>query len=154
MTVAGLSFAALDGSEMLRVCGIGILAAIVSVVLRELSKEMALPVKFGGAVLLFGAALLLFLPVAEELMSLWQGGETAETVTAATTVAMSHYVPLLFRATGIAFLCELSAGLCRDMGEGTLASGIELAGKACILSLSLPMITEALHSAGVLLSWA
>lgn len=133
----------MDGSAVIKVCGLGLLAAVVSVILRELCKGLALPLKFAGAILTAGAALALFYPTVQKLLTL-----------SAEVPAASGYGTVLLKALGISILAEFSAGICRDVGEGAIASGIETAGKACVLVLALPLIEEALGSAGVLLGWS
>lgn len=48
----------------------------------------------------------------------------------------------LLKMLAVALLAHLAAELCRDMGEGTLASRIELCGRVEILLLCLPLFLE------------
>ena len=41
---------------------------------------------------------------------------------------------------GIGLLCSAGAEICRDFGEGSLASKIEFAGKCTLLAYCLPLI--------------
>ncbi len=65
---------------------------------------------------------------------------------------ISTYVTLLLKALGLAVLTQCCADICRECGEGGVASGVELVGKLEILLLSLPLIREILAAAGELLT--
>ena len=58
----------------------------------------------------------------------------------ATGVSEGEGWPLLLKALGVAFLTETAASVCRDSGEGGLATWVETAGKLEILLLSFPLI--------------
>ena len=59
----------------------------------------------------------------------------------------------VLRALGIALICELTALFCRDLGENTLAEGVQLFGKLEILILSLPLLDKVLEMAKELLQY-
>lgn len=65
----------------------------------------------------------------------------------AETSGLSSYLTLLMKALGIALTTELCADICRDCGESALGSGIEFAGKAEILLLSLPLMKQIMETA-------
>ena len=124
---------------ILQVAGIALLSAMLILLLRELRAVAALPVRLGATLLLFCAALGLYAPVLlriRTLFSLGEGGAFAETV---------------LRAVGIGLICEFSAAFCRDLGENTVAEGVQLFGKLEILVLALPLIDELIEVVGGLL---
>lgn len=47
--------------------------------------------------------------------------------------------------TGIAFLAEFAISICKDSGEGAIASKVELGSKAIIISMSIPIIYNLLE---------
>ena len=49
---------------------------------------------------------------------------------------------VMIRAVGVAIVAEFGAQLCRDAGEGALAGRVELAGRATMLALALPLLTD------------
>jgi stage III sporulation protein AD len=51
-----------------------------------------------------------------------------------------QYFNLLLKIIGIAYLAEFGAQFCRDAGQETIAGAVELAGKAIILLLSVPIL--------------
>ncbi len=55
----------------------------------------------------------------------------------------SEYLTVLLKSLGICFLTQLAADICRDSGEGTLASQAETAGKTALLIIALPLFERA-----------
>ena len=55
------------------------------------------------------------------------------------------YFGIVLKVIGIAYLSQFASQLCADAGEGAVAAKIELAGKALIMAVSIPVLTEVLH---------
>jgi stage III sporulation protein AD len=53
---------------------------------------------------------------------------------------MSSYFAVAIKALGIALVCQLASEICRDCGEASVGGRIELAGKAAIIIISLPVL--------------
>ena len=126
---------------ILQLSGLALLAAMLILILRELRPAFVPPVRLGASVLLVGAALLLYAPVLARVQVLF--GETGA----------GEYTDVILRALGIALICELTALFCRDLGENTLAEGVQLFGKLEILVLSLPLVDKVLEMAKELLQY-
>lgn len=52
----------------------------------------------------------------------------------------SEYIFLLIKVLGIAVTAKFAADACRDSGSSSLAGAVELAAKAAILVLTMPML--------------
>lgn len=52
----------------------------------------------------------------------------------------SEYIFLLIKALGIAVTAKFAADACRDSGSSSLTGAVELAAKAAILVLTMPML--------------
>lgn len=61
--------------------------------------------------------------------------------------ALASYVSVMLKALGIAFLCSLCGDICRDCGEGSIASCVEMTGNLMILSLSIPVLRDVIGQA-------
>ena len=59
--------------------------------------------------------------------------------------ALSDWQSLLFGAFGTALVSHVTAEICRDCGENSLAGFAELAGKVEILVLCLPLVKAILE---------
>lgn len=53
----------------------------------------------------------------------------------------SKFFGILLKITGISYLTEFGANVCKDSGETAIASKVELAGKVLIVGISIPILT-------------
>jgi stage III sporulation protein AD len=56
------------------------------------------------------------------------------------------YLTTLLKMTGVTYISEFSAGICKDAGYGALAGQIEIFGKLSILALSMPIVLALLET--------
>lgn len=56
------------------------------------------------------------------------------------------YIGTIFKIIGIAYIAEFGAQVCRDAGEGAIATKIEFAGKVFIMILAIPIIMVIIES--------
>ena len=64
----------------------------------------------------------------------------------------SRYLVVVFKCLGICFLTQLGTDICRDSGENALASQLELAGRAAVLTAAIPLFSAAAETVRVLLN--
>lgn len=121
--------------EIMQVVGIGLVGAVLAVFVKERNKEIALLVSIITGVIIFLFALSKIgavLAVLEELAS-------------RANVNM-FYLETVLKIIGIAYIAEFGAQICKDAGEGSTASKIELAAKILVTVLALPIIVAILES--------
>jgi hypothetical protein len=126
---------------IVQIAGLALLSVALILCLKELRASLALPARLAAALLLFGAAFALYVPVLDRIRALFSLSGAADFAT-----------PLL-RAVGIAIICELAVSFCRDLGENTVANGVLLFGKLEILVLCLPLVDDVLEIAKELLKF-
>lgn len=118
-------------TELIRIAAIGIVAAILAVVISDKKPElgMLLGVAFGvmALVIAFGKAGAI-IGVLEETIS--RSGLDSKLL-----------VPVL-KVTGMAYITQFSVDACRDVGQNSIASKIETAGKIMMLAVALPIATS------------
>lgn len=56
-----------------------------------------------------------------------------------------EFIRILLKITGISILTEFAVSICKDSGESSIASKIDLGGKIIILSMSIPIIASLLE---------
>ena len=103
-------------------------------ILKEYRPEMAMQVS-----LVAGVIMLL---VVNRIV----GAVNVITETAVAAGINLVYLQTLLRVIGIAYLAEFGAQICRDAGEGSIASRVELAAKVIILVMAVPVIVEIMES--------
>ena len=59
----------------------------------------------------------------------------------------AEYFKIAIKALGIGYITSFIADICRDSGQTALATKAELAGKAAIFTLSLPLLISVLNIA-------
>ena len=50
------------------------------------------------------------------------------------------YLVILLKVIGITYICEFSAGICRDAGYQSIAGQIEVLGKLSVMFAGLPIL--------------
>ncbi len=124
---------------LLRFCGLAVLAAVMVLSLRETGGKLGPLVTLAGGLALLSFVFLRYREIFESLTSL--GGEAA-----------AEAISLGVRVVGLAAITEVTAGVCRDLGEASLATKVEWCGRAEILVVSLPPLSRLLALASSLLS--
>jgi len=114
--------------NIMRICGISLCAAALTLLIKQTRPEYAPAVTAAASVMLFISAVTVLSPSMEVLRSLSEG------------TGYGEYTEVIFKGLGITLAASSTADLCRDMGESSLGSKIELMAKAEILLLSLPLL--------------
>ena len=123
----------------LRLCGGALLCAVAIVLLKSAGGNV-LPLQWTGTVVLTGASLLMLAPVIAWVGELCEGQ------------GMGEMASLMLKGLGVALLTQFCADLCRHSGEAPLANSVEMAGKAELLLLCLPMLRDLIDVAGEMLA--
>ena len=120
-----------DMEEMIKLIGAAMVAVMLTVSLRALAPDIAALIGAAAGVLLLGYAVFILSPALSQLREL--AGEEWQ-----------RWLTPVLRSLGIAVVAGCAADVCRDLGQDSVASGVELAGKAEIMLVCLPLITELL----------
>lgn len=116
--------------EIVQIVGLGIIATILILVLKEQKPIFSFLLATITGVLIF-----LFLI-----------GKIAEVIRLLERLAIEGGINLIYLKTmmkiiGVAYIAEFGAQITRDAGQGAIASKIELAGKILIMVMAIPIIT-------------
>ena len=114
--------------DELKACGIVLCALIICVIFKNLKNEYSLFIRLSVTVLIFAVSLSILYPVISYIEDI------------SRNTAIYEFIPTLFKALGIAFMVQITADVCFDANEGSLAERICFFGNAEILVLSLPLI--------------
>lgn len=129
-------------SLSIKICMLALVCTVAGVVIKQIRPDFAPLVRVAGNVAIVTVAVTLFIPTVAYIRSLFAGGSLGE------------YGGIITKALGIAVLTQLCADICRDCGESSVASGVELIGKLEMLVLCFPMIEKLLDSVREVMSWA
>ena len=111
----------------------GLVGTVLALILGQYRPEFRMLVTAAVTLLLMAMVLEQLSPVLEQLRS-----------TMELTGLTGDYAAILFKAVGICLLTQLAGDVCRDSGESSIASKIELAGRTAILLTAMPQIQEVL----------
>lgn len=111
----------------------GLVGTVLALILGQYRPEFRMLVTAAVTLLLMAMVLEQLSPVLEQLRS-----------TMELTGLTRDYAAILFKAVGICLLTQLAGDVCRDSGESSIASKIELAGRTAILLTAMPLIQEVL----------
>ena len=120
--------------DILQIVGLGIIATILIVVLKAQRPELAIQISIITGIVIF----ILIVNKLSAVLNLLTGFANR------AHIDMS-YMGLLLKIIGIAYISEFGAEVCKDAGEGSIASKIELAGKVTVIILAVPIVTSLLN---------
>ncbi|KAB3527576.1 stage III sporulation protein AD [Alkaliphilus serpentinus] len=117
--------------NIFQIVAIGVMAAILAILLKNHKPEF-------GIYISIVAGLIIFLLVLSQLQSVIEilnqlaGRIDIEDV----------YLSIVLKIVAIAYIAEFGAQVCRDAGEGVIASKIEFAGKVLIMVMAVPILVS------------
>ena len=120
--------------EISRIIALGLIGTIFSVLLKKENPQIAMLVAVVTGILIF---LMLCAPLGNLLALLKETAEQAG--------VGEGYFSVVLKVIGIAYLTQFGAQLCADVGEGAIASKIELAGKVLMMTVAAPVLTGLLE---------
>lgn len=120
--------------DVIKIIGIGLISLIIIIVVKQYRPEFAIYVSIIAGVLI----LYLIMDKLEGIINLLKNISSKSGIN-------NQFLELLLKITGIAFLAEFAINLCKDSGEGAIASKIEMGSKVIIVSMSIPIISSLLE---------
>ena len=116
--------------ELIKVCGIVICAISMCMIFKNLRADYSLFLRILITIGISIVSISVLFPLLNVINEISSGTE------------ISKYIPTLIKALGIALTVQITSDICRDSGEGAIAERVELFGKAEILVLCIPLITD------------
>lgn len=117
--------------EILEICGVGLLSAIICLILRRVNNEAAFLVSAASAVVVFAMVIKMLVPTINAVKSLSeQAGIDLQ------------LVGIMLKALAVCYITALCSGIARDAGENSAAVKLELGGRAAIAAISLPVFVN------------
>lgn len=121
--------------EIVKVIGIGLIALIFIVILRQYKPEFVIYISLLAGALILTLSFTKISAIIELLNNL------------SSKIAIhKEFLNLLIKITGIAILTEFSVSICKDSGETAIANKIDIGGKVIIISMSIPIMAGLLET--------
>lgn len=121
-------------SELFKIIGVGIITLVCYVIIKPLKPDIAIFISLVGSCLI----LIFCIDSLSEVI-------TSITNLVEKTGINSSLFSTILKIIGVGYLVEFASSLCVESGSPSIAEKISLAGKVCILVLSLPIITNLLN---------
>lgn len=120
--------------EIIKMIGIGLIALVIAIILKQYRPEYAIYVS------IIAGVLILFL-VINKLSGIINLLESISN----KTYINKQFLGILLKITGIAIITEFAVSICSDAGEKAIASKIEIGSKVIIIAMSIPIISSLLE---------
>lgn len=118
-----------ENMEIIKIVGIGLIATITILMLKQTKPEFAIQVA------LIAGAIIFFMVISKLYAVIGILNNFAE-----KAQIQNGFMGIILKVTGIAYITEFASNVCRDSGESSIASKIELGGKLIIITLAIPII--------------
>ena len=122
--------------SVMSVCGMVLLALVSSAVIKNIRPEYSVFLSLSVGTVISTITFAGLVPVFEYINLL------------AVKSAFSKYTLILLKVIIIGFLTEITAGMCVDAGESSLAEHVGFFGRGEILLLTLPLLRDTVEIAG------
>jgi stage III sporulation protein AD len=124
---------------VLKVAAVGITGSVLALLIQKHAPEMSLLLAVGIGLLCAGMTLRL----ASDIL------EVAELAVETSGLSPAIFSPVI-KCVGIGLVTHLAGQFCRDAGQGSMASAVDLCGTFAAVYVSLPLLRSLLSLMGTL----
>lgn len=107
--------------------------------IKNYKNEFHVTARISGIIVLFGISLGMVSPLIDYISGLVGQALNEE------------YMEIILKTLAIAYITQISSDICKDCGEGNIASGVEIIGRLEIILLTMPLLERILNLAGELI---
>lgn len=115
--------------EIMQIVGLGLVATILIVIIKETKPEFAILLSIVTGVIIFTMIVPQLVYVVDTISSL----------SSRANVDISYFNTIV-KIIGMAYLVEFASQISRDAGQDSIAMKIELGGKVLIMVLAIPIL--------------
>ena len=120
---------------MLRIALAAVGACIVALMLRQIKSEFAIFVPLCAVIIVAACCIARIETIAQLLERLQK-----------LTEIKSEYISILLKMSGIAYIAEITSGICKDCGYNSIAGQVEMFGKLSVIAAGMPVIMALVDS--------
>lgn len=115
--------------EVMQLIGLAIISTILCLIIKKDRPEIAMFIAILTGVMILLSVIFKLNFIIESINNLADKANIP-----------SMYITLIIKLIGIAYLMEFAIQLCKDCGEGNIASKLEFGGKIIVMSMSFPIL--------------
>ncbi len=104
-------------------------SAIMAVLLRQHCHEQSLMTALMACIAVLGGMMVFVEPIISDVSDVFSQAGISDS-----------YISLIFKATAICFITQITCEICRDSGENAIASVAEMWGRGAITFMSMPIL--------------
>lgn len=127
--------------NIISICGVAIVASVSAIALKRNAPETSVVIAISAGVIIFVSVLSEITPLVNEVYKLVN-----------TSGVSAEYGEILIKTVGICLACQFTSDSCRDAGQSSLATRVELAAKVTVVIISIPLFEKILGVAAELLT--
>jgi len=116
-------------TEIIKIGLFGIVGVLLAIQFKAQKPEYSLYIGFALSILVFGYVVRQIEAVMNQLDFIRQ-----------YLGASQGYLSILLKVIGITYICEFSAGICKDAGFASVSDQIEILGKLSVMFAGLPIL--------------
>jgi len=120
--------------EIFKIIGIGLIAVTTAAIIKPQRPEISMQITLIAGIAIF-IIVITQLSSVIEILNLF----------AQKAGIQPEFLKTIIKITGIAYLTEFAASICRDSGESALAYKMEFAGKIIVIALAVPIFAAVLN---------
>lgn len=113
----------------MQLVGVAIISTTLCLIIKKDRPEIAMFIAVLTGITIFLSVMLKLNFIIESIESLAQRANIP-----------SMYITVIIKLIGIAYIMEFAIQLCKDCGEGNIASKLEFGGKIIIMTMSFPIL--------------
>lgn len=115
--------------NLIQLAAVAIIAVVLVLIVKEQRPEMAILISIATGVFIIMNSVGKIKIIIDSISDFSR-----------TSGVNTEYISVLVRIIGIAYITEFISEICRDAGENSIASKLEIAGKLTILAMAVPII--------------
>ncbi|MDO5414214.1 MAG: SpoIIIAC/SpoIIIAD family protein [Bacillota bacterium] len=127
--------------EILKIVTIALTGVILASLMKTVNKEVSIYVISATAIIIFFSIIIKLTDVFSFIENIYNGITYGK-----------EFFPIVLKILAIAYITDLTAQLCKDAGEGAIASKVELGGKVVIFYAAMPIMNAILDLIKTLLA--
>ena len=127
--------------SVLKIAAIGLIGLLLASLIKTVNKDVSIYV-------VLATVTLLFIYIVGEISGVFIYLETIYN----NVTYGREFFPIVIKVLAVAYIADFTSQLCKDAGEASIGSKIELAGKIIIFYMAMPIFTAILQLIDSLLS--